>query len=49
MFKWQIDITQWYFPLCIKYSTVGNDHRPWTIQISFLCFNLIICIDEDSR
>ena len=49
MFRFDIDITNWYFPLCFHYSTVGNRHRPWTFQVMFLCFQFTICIDEDSR
>lgn len=45
----EYDTTNWYFPICFHYTTVGNNHRPWTFQINFLCFSLIICIDEDSR
>lgn len=49
MFKFDFDTTRWYFPICFQYQTVGNNRRPWTLQIGFLCFNFIICIDEDSR
>ena len=49
IFKFELDLTHWYFPICFHYMTVGNDNRPWTLQIGLLCFNLIICIDEDSR
>lgn len=49
MFKFECDITQWYFPICFHYQTVGNNHRPYNLQIGFLCFNFIICIDEYSR
>ena len=49
MFKFKFDITQWNFPICFHYTTVGNNHRPWTFQIGFLCFDFTICIDEDSR
>lgn len=49
MIKFDIDTTQWYFPICIHYQTVGNDRRPWTVQVKFLCFSFILCIDEDSR
>ena len=49
MFKFYFDTTEWYFPICFRYSTVGNDRRPWTFGISFLCLQLIVCIDEDSR
>lgn len=49
MFRFDFDITCWDFPICFRYTTVGNNHRPWTFQIGFLCFALTICIDEDSR
>jgi hypothetical protein len=49
MFKFECDITDWYFPVCLRYITVGNDRRPWNLQLNFLCFKFIICIDEDSR
>lgn len=49
MFKFDFDINHWYFPICFHYATVGNNHRPYTLQIGFLCFNFIICIDEDSK
>lgn len=49
MFKFDIDTTQWYFPICFHYQTVGNNRRPYNFQIKFLCFNFIICIDEASR
>ena len=49
MFKFDIDTTQWYFPICFHCQTVGNNRRPYNFQIKFLCFNFIICIDEASR
>ena len=49
MFDFRFNLTEWYFPLCFHYSTVGNNHRPWTFQIMFLCFQFTIRIDEDSR
>lgn len=44
-----IDIDDWVFPLSFRYTAVGNNHRPWTFKIEFLCFSLLFCIDEDSK
>lgn len=49
MIKFFCDIDDWVFPLCFHYTAVGNNHRPWTFKVEFLCFALVICIDEDSR
>lgn len=49
MIKFYCDIDDWYFPICFHYTAVGNNHRPWTFSIRFLCFELVFCIDEDSR
>lgn len=49
MIQFYCDIDEWVFPLCFRYSTVGNRHRPWTFMVEFLCFSLVVCIDEDSR
>lgn len=49
MFVFDFDLSKWYFPLCFVYDTVGNRHRLWTFRIGFLCFSLVICIDEESR
>lgn len=50
MFKIECDVTHWYFPICFNYTTVGNDHRPWTLQIGFyvliLSFALIKTVDS---
>lgn len=44
-----LDIDHWVFPLAFQYDTVGNNHRPWTFKIEFLCFSLVFCIDPHSR
>ena len=49
MIHFYFDIDDWVFPLCFRYTMVGNRHRPWTFKVEFLCFALVICIDEDSR
>lgn len=46
--KIYIDTHQWIFPVALRLSLVGNNHRLYTISIDFLCFRLIFCIDEDS-
>ena len=43
------DWSVWYFPICFKYDTVGNNHHPWTFEIGFLCFRLIFCLHEDTK
>lgn len=49
MIKFFCDIDDWVFPLSFNYTMVGNNHRPWTFKIEFLCFAIVFCIDEDSR
>ena len=44
-----VDIHKWRFPISLELNLVGNNHRPYNLIISFLCFSLIICIDEDTR
>ena len=46
--KFFIDVDDWVFPISINLKLVGNDHRPYCLLISFLCFTLNIGIDEDS-
>ena len=46
--KFYCDTSSWVFPLCLHLTCVGNRHRPYTFSIDFLCFRLIVCIDEDS-
>ena len=46
--KLHIDTTRFIFPLSFCIDTVGNDNRPYTFSIWFLCCRLIFCIDEDS-
>lgn len=47
--KFEIDLHQWVLPISVTLNLVGNNHRPYNIIISFLCFSLIFCIDEDAR
>ena len=46
--KFFIDTYDLVFPISINLKLVGNDHRPYCLLISFLCFTLNIGIDEDS-
>ena len=46
--KFFTDISQWIFPLSLHITCVGNNNRLYTISLDFLCFRLILCIDEDS-
>lgn len=41
------DLTTWVFPLSFTLNLCGNDYRPWNLMLNFLCFQLVICIDED--
>ena len=43
------DIDEWVFPLCFRYESVGNDHRPWIVRIEFLCFSLVFPVDKNAR
>lgn len=43
------DIDHWSFPVVIQYKTFGNRHRPWSFRIEFLCFGLVIGLNEESR
>lgn len=36
------------FPLCFRLLRVGNNKRPYSFIIQFICFELVIGIDEDS-
>lgn len=49
MIKFEKDIHKWILPILLELNLVGNNHRPYNLIISFLCFSLIICIDEDAR
>lgn len=49
MTKFEIDIDKWIFPVSVIVNLVGNDHRIYNIIIGFLCFKLVLCIDEDAR
>lgn len=49
MVKFKIDTYQWIFPISVIVNLVGNNHRVYSIIIGFLCFKLILCIDEDAR
>jgi len=46
--KFYADTWEWVFPISIQLDLVGNNHRPYTFKIMFLCFTLVFCIDEDS-
>lgn len=46
--KFNLDKSMWVFPLCVRLTCVGNNNRPYTLSIDFLCLRLIFCIDEDS-
>ena len=46
--KFDINLWYWTFPIAFRLTLVGNNKRPYTFSIDFLCFRLIICIDEDS-
>lgn len=46
--KFVVDTSEWIFPFCFKLICVGNNKRPYTFSLDFLCLRLIICIDEDS-
>ena len=41
------DTYYWVFPIGFHLKLVGNNHRPYCLQICFLCFVLTFCIDED--
>lgn len=41
------DTDDWYFPLSVRVLLCGNNHRPYNIRFSFLCFAIVICIDEE--
>lgn len=43
------DLSDWWFPLSIRYQAVGNRRRPYNLTIAFLCFSVVFCIDCDSR
>ena len=49
MIEFEIDIDKWIFPLSVIVNLVGNNHRVYNVIISFLCFHLIVCVDEDAR
>ncbi len=49
MTKFEIDTYKWIFPLSIIVNLVGNNHRIYNIIIGFLCFRLVLCVDEDAR
>lgn len=44
----KIDRSEWVFPLAFRLLCVGNNKRPYSFIIHFLCFELIFCIDDDS-
>lgn len=45
----EIDIHKWILPLSLTVNLVGNNHRIYNVILSFLCFHLVVCIDEDAR
>lgn len=47
--KFYTDMDKWVLPISLQLNLVGNNHRPYNLIISFLCFSLIVCIDEDAR
>ena len=47
--KFDVDIQTWILPISLQINLVGNNHRPYSLMIRFLCFSLIFCIDEDAR
>ena len=47
--KFDADFHRWVLPISLELNLVGNNHRPYNLIISFLCFSLVICIDEDAR
>lgn len=49
MIKFDVDMHRWILPISLELNLVENNHRPYNFIISFLCFSLIICIDEDAR
>ncbi len=46
--KFNINISEWVLPVSFHLSCVGNNKRPYTLSLDFLCFRLILCIDEES-
>ena len=49
MISFEIDTYKWILPVSITVNLVGNNHRVYNVIISFLCFHLIVCVDEDAR
>lgn len=47
--KFDVDIHKWILPIALELNLVGNNHRPYNFMVRFLCFSLIVCIDEDAR
>lgn len=45
--RFNIDTYKWTFPISLELNLVGNNRRPYNLIISFLCFQVIFCIDED--
>ena len=44
----EIDSWGWHLLPTIEVNLVGNNHRVYNILIRFLCFSLVIDVDEDS-
>lgn len=47
--KFDVDMHRWILPISLELNLVGNNHRPYNFIVSFLCFSLIVCIDENAR
>ena len=47
-FLFEIDRHEWVFPICFRVMLVGNDDRVNVAEIRFLCFALILLVDEDT-
>ncbi len=47
--KFDADVHRWILPVSLELNLVGNNYRPYNLMISFLCFSLVVCIDQDAR
>ena len=45
-FLFEIDFHEWVFPFCFRLMLVGNDNRVNVVEMRFLCFALILLVDE---
>ena len=41
------DTYYWVFPIAFHLKLCGNNHRPYCLQILFLCYQLTFGIDAD--